>query len=311
MHHRYLTLLLLTFCMSLLLAGCDDSASQYVEITDRDKRPAMRLVTLAPALSQMIVDIDQAHLLAGVSRSDDAAPVGLPIVGDIMDIQSEALLAAKPTHVLIMLTKEGVPTRLQDLARRSDFQIVAYPSPTSMAEIGTILLDEAEFVTGLTGIAPPAPPATAPSTTGGSEPTPPAVTEQAKTPSIGTLLNQPLRAQRVKLTMLMRLGKLGQLTAEQKRPRVLLVLGTNPVMVVGPNTVHHQLLTTLNALNAAGDASVGAPTYDRENCLKQRPMSLCCFRPKPLTWGNWMMNRAWLLSVGWTSPPSATSDSCW
>ncbi len=265
--HRLTSCLMLLSCLLVLLTGCErEPAGQYVEIsgTDDAQKQGMRLVSLAPALSQMVVDLGQSNLLVGVARNDDAAPVGLPIVGDIMDINSEALLATKPTHVLLMLTKEGVPARLKELADRANFQIIAYPSPLSMEEIGLILLDENEFMAGLTGQNP---------TTG-------------KTPSLGTVLNQQIRAQQLKLTMLMRLGKLGQLTARESRPRVLLVLGTNPLMAVGPGTVHHQLLTTINANNAAGEATVGAPTFDREKLLDILPEVVVFLSPKAAELGD-------------------------
>ncbi len=252
-------------CLVSLMLGCErEPAAQYIELKGDDAKQGMRLVSLAPALSQMVVDLGQSNLLVGVARNDDAAPVGLPIVGDIMDINSEALLATKPTHVLLMLTKEGVPPRLKELAQRGNFEIVAYPSPLSIDEIGLVLLDENEFVAGLTGQSPSA----------------------GKTPSLGTVLNQQIRAQQVKLTMLMRLGKLGQLTARESRPRVLLVLGTNPLMAVGPGTVHHQLLTTINASNAAGDAKVGAPTFDRERLLEILPEVVVFLAPKAAELGD-------------------------
>ena len=42
----------------------------------------MRLVTLAPALTQMVIDLDEANALVGIAENDMVAPPGLPVVGN-------------------------------------------------------------------------------------------------------------------------------------------------------------------------------------------------------------------------------------
>ena len=218
--------------------------------------PKVRIITLAPAITQMLVDMGLAHDLVGVARNDMAAPPGLPIVGDVFDINTEAILKLKPTLVLLMTTKEGPPTDLINLGRQYGFQVVAYPSPKSVEDVSDVIFDMDQVATASGGVVPG--PDAAPK-------------RRPRVPCLGTVLHEPARAQSLWLEMLMRLGKLEKAVAGDTRPRVLMLLSTQPLMAIGPGATHDQLLSFVNASNAAEDAQVEAPTLDREKILAMKP----------------------------------------
>ncbi len=236
----------------LLLSSCDRQPDPQSSLTRAEDLPQARLVTLSPALTKMVVDLGQKELLVGTARNDNAAPENLPAVGDVLDINTEALLRLRPTHVLSMAVKDGDDARLAELARRNNFVLGTYPSPLNLDEVGKILFDETELTgQGL----------------------------DKKVPSLGVLLGVPLAASRVKLRMLTQLAQLSEVTSNTTRPRVLLLLATSPAVALGPGTVHSELLNNVNATNAADSASVGAPSFDREKLLAAAPDVLLYLSP--------------------------------
>lgn len=234
--------------MVLLVAGCDRPPDDVISPTQANMKPGieppMRVVSLAPAITQIMVDMQLEKLLVGVAENDLAAPKGLPVVGNFQDINSEAMLKARPTHVLMMTGKSGPPPRLSELSASQKFELVTYPSPESVSEVGNVIFNEEERMDH-----PAHPPL----------------------PSLGTVLEDALAAQRVKYKMLIQLGQIAAATATLPKPRVLMVIGTGPFMACGPKTVHDELLRMIGADNAAKDAKVGAPTFDKEKLLQTAP----------------------------------------
>lgn len=236
------------FLLAAVVGGCGRSPEEGGPLTGEGpmEEQVPRIVTLAPALTQMVVDLGLEQWLVGVSRHDEAAPPGVPVVGDILDLNMEALLSVRPTHVLAMQTREGLPGPLKELAEQGRFALASWPSPQSIEEVGQILLDERELL---------------------------GEGERVERASLGAILGVRERAMEVKLRMMSRLAQLSRLTASRSsaRPRVLLVLGTDPLGAVGPGTVHHQLLTTVNAINALEEAGSGYVVLEREKLLAINP----------------------------------------
>ncbi|MCE9590815.1 MAG: ABC transporter substrate-binding protein [Planctomycetes bacterium] len=233
----------------LALAGCDQSGSNPPP-PEEPPTNALRIVSLAPALTQMVVDLGLGANIVGVAQNDAAAPAkNLPIVGNYQDLDTEALLKLQPTHVLVMTGAEGVPERLQHLATASHFAVAAYKSPLSITEVGQIIFDEREI--GVVG-----------------DPK-----DKPHVPSLSAVLGIPQRASiKVKLDMLRRLADIEHAIAGEAKPNVLIAIGVKPVMASGPGTVHDEVLTSFaGGTNAAGEAKVGAPTYDRESLIALAP----------------------------------------
>ena len=229
------------------LAGCGDSASSD-EAAENKQTAGLRIVTLAPALSQMLVDLGLSDAIVGVAEHENAAPPGLPVVGNYIDVNTELLLSTRPTHVLMMVGPGGAPARLRNLAADGLFELHTFPFPLSVQDIGRVLYDEA-----------PAPGAA---------------------PSLGEVLGMPEQAFALKMRMLRQLAGIRALTEPRDKPSVLLVLGTEPlVMASGPGTVHDELLGFAGALNAAAGATVTAPEYDRESLLALAPQVVLLLEP--------------------------------
>ena len=94
--------------------------------------PAMRVVTLAPSLTETVLALDAGARLVGVSRYDDEAAVaGLPRVGGFNDPSVEAVLAVKPDLVLAAMAP-GNQAPVRALGRLG-LTVVALPL-TSMAD---------------------------------------------------------------------------------------------------------------------------------------------------------------------------------
>ncbi len=79
------------------------------------KRPARRIVALAPFLTELVFAADAAKHLVGVSAYSDypVAAKALPVVADYQGVAMESLLAVKPD--LVLAWQSG--NRPQDIAR--------------------------------------------------------------------------------------------------------------------------------------------------------------------------------------------------
>lgn len=245
-------------CVAAVLSaatGCGESEEFDYSIIEETDEPLIRVVSLAPALTQMLVDLGQGNLLVGVSQNDMAAPDGVPVVGTYQDINSEKLLGLKPTYVLTMVDKSGVPARLRDLATGGRYTLLEYNTPTTISDVTRILYDPTQgMTTPEEGVVPP-------------------------TPSLGAVLGLPSAAFALATDIGVRLAQLSAAVAVAEPPRVLMVIGTNPVMASGPGTVHDQLLAFAGGINAAGAATVTAPVYDREKLIELRPDVILILAP--------------------------------
>ncbi len=228
------------------VTGCDGESPAVPTGEGTPGSDGPRLVTLAPALSQMLVDLGVSDAIVGVSEHDAAAPEGLPIVGNYTAVDTEALLSVRPTHVLMMAGPAGAPPRLQELADSGLFELSVFPFPLTIQDIELVLH--------------------APLTSG--------------QPDLGSALGLTDRAMSLKLTMLRGLAAIQAVTGTRDKPTVLMVIGTEPtVMASGPGTVHDELLAFAGGVNAAADAVVTAPEYDRESLLELRPQVILLLQP--------------------------------
>lgn len=243
-HVSTTALLLAVLCG--MTVGCDRHEPNTAPTSHAAGGPAIRVVSLAPALSQMVVDLGQEHLLVGVAEHDRAAPAGLPVVGHWQDINTEKLLSLRPTHILTMTGKATpLPTHLTRLARSMRSQLIAYPSPQSVKDIARIILDDQEVIS--------------------TDP------NSHRTKSLGLVMGVPETANRLVTTMFRQITRIRDTTAPAPKRRVLLVISVTPWRVCGPGEFLDELLSKCGAINAARNATVGAPVYDKEKLFKTNP----------------------------------------
>lgn len=238
-----------TRCLCLLLlaaVGCSEETPPIQHATG-NQADTLRIVTVAPALSQMVVDLGLGDSIVGVAEYETAAPEGLPIVGNYNDVNTEMLLGTNPTHVLMMVGHGGPPGRVSDLAEQGLFELHTFPFVVSIKQICAVLYDD-------TGA-------------------------DVAGPTLGGALGVPEAAAALKLRMLKQLAGISSLTGPLDKPTVLLVIGTGPVMVCGPGTVHDELLGFAGAVNAAADAAVTAPEYGRESLIALSPDVVIFLQP--------------------------------
>lgn len=232
---RFLSAILL--CLLATLTACDRPPQQSRTTPDYEiKQP--RIVSLAPSITKMIVDLGRSDMLVGVAQNDDAAPANLPVVGNSFEVNTEALAGVHPTLVLTMESAQsGVPERLKSLSVSEGFTLVTYPYPNTINESFGILFDAPAALPG---------------------------EDTNRPPSLGKLLGVEDKALLIYLNELKHLSGLTRLTEQRRRPYVLMVISTNPVMASGQNTVLNELLSAVGGLNCIEDPKSSAPTLDKE-----------------------------------------------
>ncbi|MAE64482.1 MAG: hypothetical protein CMJ18_09450 [Phycisphaeraceae bacterium] len=249
-HSRCTLWIVVVVVVAGAVAGCD---GRYERLPSR---PTFRVVSYAPAITQMIVDLGAADSLVGVAEHDAAAPEGVPTVGSYYKVDTESLLATKPTHVFLMAGKEGVPKILQSLSISEGFKLVAYPNPSNVIEMVRIFCDDREL-------------------DGKRDPSDP--------PSVSFVLERWHEGNDFSLGQFY--GMLSQINTlvdntETRRPEVLMVIGLEPLTASGVDTVHNDVLTLmLGGRNAARYVKNPAPVFDRELLLDWKPEVILLLQP--------------------------------
>ncbi len=119
---------LLTATALLVLAclpGCrDDEDPPATRPADGGR--AVRVASLIPAVTNMLLELGEAEALVAVSNYDtDPRVESLPRVGDLLTIDWEQIAAAQPTHMIVQLSPEKIPPGARERAAEMDIQIVS------------------------------------------------------------------------------------------------------------------------------------------------------------------------------------------
>lgn len=114
-------LVIFALCLRGPLA-CDSSAPP----ASPDAGPgAVRIASLVPAVTNMLLELQQRDKLVAVSTYDtDPRVEGLPRVGDLQNIDWEQIAAARPTHMIVQMSEEKTPPGAIQRARDLDVEIV-------------------------------------------------------------------------------------------------------------------------------------------------------------------------------------------
>lgn len=111
--------LLLAFLIGAV-AACGGSSRENAQPSPNE----LRIVTLSPAASKILIDLGLGDSIVGRHNYDQAARREVKPVGDQSSIDYELLLSLRPTHVVVQTDSRSVPERLAEFARESGFEIV-------------------------------------------------------------------------------------------------------------------------------------------------------------------------------------------
>ncbi len=217
---------------ALMLGACDSPEPPA------PTRRAERVVSLSPALTQMIIDLGRADAIVGVGAYDPVAPDDATVVGDLHHVEYEQLLAVDPTDIFIQPPASGVPQRLEELASSHGWRIHEYRIQS--------LRDVFATLRGTDGDAGP-------------------------TAGVGGALGVPLTARGLSAEIEQQLLDLTELTSQRERPHVLVLVNTDPMIAVGAGTFLDDLLVLAGGVNVLGDSAVPYPGVDREKILALSP----------------------------------------
>ncbi len=110
------------------LACCDQS------VTPRYTDDQLRIVSLSPAITQVLIELGLGDAIVAVGDFDDLAPVGTPSLGRYIDLDLERLTMLAPTHVLAMTGQAGLPDRVRQMAEQRRFELADLPYPGRVAD---------------------------------------------------------------------------------------------------------------------------------------------------------------------------------
>jgi ABC-type hemin transport system substrate-binding protein len=102
---------------------------------------APRIVSLSPAVSRTLLDLDLGDRVVGRSAFCAALPAEVPVVGNLHEVDYERLIRLEPTHVLVQPpSASGPDPQLQRLSDQEGW-IIAHWTINSIEDIETVIRD--------------------------------------------------------------------------------------------------------------------------------------------------------------------------
>ena len=113
---------LLFMAMFCMLASCKP-ANKGSNSASPGPAASIRVVTLSPAISRALVDFHLQDKVVGRTPYCASLEQTIPDVGDLLNINYEAIIRLTPTHILIQPPEAGIDEHLQQLAREHHWKI--------------------------------------------------------------------------------------------------------------------------------------------------------------------------------------------
>lgn len=252
---RSLTILPLLLIGAMSLSSCDDADTIKPPPSTSSNTITLRIISLSPALTQMIVDLGLGDKIVGVSPDDNAAPPNTPVVGTYVSPDMETIIKLQPTHVFTASGKEGTPQALIDRASSGEFVLASFKHPHSVLEVINILVhgDDAADIVGA---------------------------ELGARKSIGSVLDMQSEAGALSATLSEQVLVIRKALAGQNlSTKVLPIVTLDPPRSSGNRTIISELIYKAQAFNVFGDSVVDSPVVDREMILKADPDVILIFQP--------------------------------
>lgn len=243
---RRVSLALCVAVAAVLIGSCDRTNSSTADSSRASEtRGDLRIVSLTPAITQMLIDMGKRDQLVGVSREDPLAST-LPVCGSFNDpIMSRILVEAKPDLVLTESPGgrlSGVPAMLRTRAADGVYRLGVIAHCESLDDIRQTLIDPDRGLAALVG--------------------------------------DPAAAERALLRMDRQLDAVRRAVQDQPRPRVLMLLSPESLGAIGTGVTHDELLRLAGAVNAAAQYDTGYVTLSRSQVqVEARPDVVLILEP--------------------------------
>lgn len=214
-----------------LLLSCDVQSGGSSSTTSSNT-DGPRIISLTPAITQMLIDMGKRDQIVGVSKEDDAS-LGLPICGSYNEPVMAKIIELEPDVVLTQssLGQAGdVPPMLRSLADEGMFELRVIAYSRSIAGVERALTD-------------------------------------AKV-GLGVAVSDPQAAERASKLMALRIELVRSVLADAKAPKVLMLLNPTTLGAIGTGVTHDELLQLAGGTNALAHLNTGYLTLDRAQLQK-------------------------------------------
>lgn len=204
----------------VLFSGCDLQSSQQNDETSPAPNTGPRIVSLTPALTQMLIDMGMRDQLVGVSQEDNES-LGLPVCGSYNQPLIARIVKLEPDVVVTESAdgEAGVPATLRELADQGVFKLAVVPHSRSIADIERALAD--------------------------------------KETGLGEAVGDTESAERARKLMATRMEMVQSVVADAKPPRVLMLINPSTLGALGTDVTHDELLKKAGGINAAASFNIG------------------------------------------------------
>jgi len=102
------------------------TATTVPDASEKPTRAELRIVSLSPAISRTLVDFNLQDRIVGRTPHCASLDPAIPVVGDLLTIDFEALLRLRPTHVLVQPPATGINSHLVELAAEHRWTVLQW-----------------------------------------------------------------------------------------------------------------------------------------------------------------------------------------
>lgn len=99
----------------------------------------LRIVSLAPAITQVLIEIGLKDAIVAVGDGDPIAPPGIPSLGSFNDLDLERLATLAPTHVLGTTGQIPLPPRVIEMGAAGRFRLLDLEYTNDIQAVGQMI----------------------------------------------------------------------------------------------------------------------------------------------------------------------------
>ena len=239
------TLILL---FALLLTSCGSNTTPASNTTDPDQTDEFRIAALAPAIAVTLRDLGHEDTIVARHDFDLICSDSIPKAGSSLGWDLEALIAARPTHLVMQRTATApIPAPRTAAAETHNGPLIARPRDT-LDDVANLADDLRYLIEG-----PPE--------------RDPAILDPTESLAHTQPSERLARAWRDRGPIADRAG------------RVLILGSLDPPAAMGPGSFHHQLITRMGMTPAITDGAMWIE-LDYEDLIALAPDSILVFSPR-------------------------------